>query len=145
MPIHRRLSLKLFLHAVSPDLIERYFNQLKIERPPSGWGTMNAGFLQKFLDDPENVTARAIIREDFQRMNDLCGRGMSLVANAYKWKGISIPEDRPTQESAMLLFLDQRQAFNYAWSQYLVLHGSKSKLTTYYVKAPDLRIGVRWK
>lgn len=140
MPRHRSLSLATFVSSISPELFHQYFLQLKIEQPPTGWELINAEALQNFLDDSKNAAASAIIREDFRRINDLCGKGMSLVTRAYNYNGIFLSPDKSALELAMSLYLDHREVFDYAWSRYLLLYGSTSKLTFHHVKARDLKV-----
>lgn len=140
MPKHRGLNLKTFVKAISWDLFVQYFGQLEVEQRPQSWAFINPGVMQEFLDDPGNREASAIILEDFRRINDLCGQAMSLVTWAYRRKGIPIPSDKPAQELAMYLYLNHRDAFDYAWSRYLLFHGSTSKLTFHHVEAHDLVI-----
>ncbi len=124
MPTHRNLNLKTFLSAISPDLLERYLGHFDWERKPQGWEVLNADALQEFLDRPENAEFRGVVLEEFRRINDICVRGMNFVVSAYKRFGLDLLEDRSAQELSMRLFLDARDAFEYAWSRYLLFGGA---------------------
>ena len=128
MPKHRHLSLKTFIHAVPWDLFQRYSDQLEVENRPSGWAFINVQAMEAFLSEPENAEAAGGIVEDFKRMNDLCGHGMGNLVRAYNRYLIRFDQGTPAQELAMQLFLNHREAFEFAWSRYL-FYGSPSKLS----------------
>ena len=138
MPHHRSLSLRTFVRSIPWDVFQAYFDQLAIGQSPSGWEFINAVAMQRFLDDPKNDATGAAIREDFRRINDLCGKGMSLVTRAYNRNGIPMAPNTNALELAMRLYLEHRDAFDYAWSRYLLLYGSASKLTFHHVEARKL-------
>lgn len=140
MPQHRGLSLKVFVRAMPWDLFERYFAQLEVENSPSGWAFINHQAMEAFLNDPENTEASGIILEDFRRINDICGHGMSILIRAYDRFGLNFDQDTRAQELAMRLFLDHRHAFEFAWSRYL-LFGSTSKLSHHRIPIGGFQIG----
>jgi hypothetical protein len=140
MPIHRGLSLKKFVKAIPWDLFERYFDQLQVDPKPSGWAFINAGAMEAFLIDPENAEASGAILGDFRRVNDICTQGMGLVVRAHDRFGLSFRQDAPGQEMAMRLFLDHRDAFEFAWSRYL-LYGPSSKLSLHILGTGPIDIG----
>jgi len=140
MPNHRGLTLKKFVHAIPWDLFDRYFDQLKVETRPSGWAFINADAMEAFLNAPENAEASAIILEDFRRINDICAQGMNLVVRAYNRLELPFRQDAPAQEMAMRLFLDHKDAFQFAWTRYL-LFGAASRLTFHRLETAPLRIG----
>jgi hypothetical protein len=137
MPKHRGLSLRKLVYAVPWDLFERYFKQLQPETKPNPWAFLNAQVLEDFLSDPENVEASAVILEDFQRINDICGRYLGLLIRAYERADLTYDQERPPLELAMRLFLDAREAFEYAWTRYLFLAPS-GRLFDYRFPAGEL-------
>jgi hypothetical protein len=139
MPIHRGLTLKKFIHAIPPHLFERYLDQLQTEGKPSGWALLHHKTLAAFLDDPQNAGVSPVILEDFHRINDLCGHGMSLLVRAYRRAGLDIDQSRAAEELAMRLFLDHREAFECAWSLYLI-YSNPSKLSVYRVPGPPIDV-----
>ena len=141
MPTHRNLNLKTFLSAISPDLLERYLGHFTWESKPQGWAILNADALQEILDQQENAEFRGVVQEEFRRINDICARGMNLVVMAYKRFGLELLEDRSAQELSMRLFLDARDAFEYAWSRYL-LFGGAPKLSVLALGAGRLEVSV---
>ena len=127
MSKHRSLSLATFVTAVPEDLFVRYYAQLNIENQPEGWELLNPQAMEAFLNEPENGEAVGGIKEDFKRINDICGRSMDLVVRAYEKYGLNVSRPEATaQELAMRLFLDHREAFEYAWSRYLLYNCSGS-------------------
>lgn len=129
---HRGLTLRKFINSIDPDLFERYFDALEADKKPGPWANMNPDELQAFLDQDENAQARAIILEDFRRINDICHRGMNLVVKAYQRSGIAFDAERTSEELAIRLFLDHKEAFDFAWTRYL-LYSSSSKATSHEV------------
>lgn len=140
MPKHRGLTLKTFVQGVPWELFDRYFQQLEAERKPTGWALINADAMKAFLDESENAEISAAILEDFRRINDICGDGMSLLVRAYDRFGIDLAQNRPAQELSMRLFLDHRDAFEFAWTRYLFF-SSPSRLSHYRLQVDGLRIG----
>jgi len=132
MPKHRGLTLKKFVHAIPWDLFQRYFAALEWETQPSDWVFLNHEAMEEFLKRPENAQVSGVILEDFRRINDICEQGMNLVVRAYQKFNLESDPDRPRQELAMRLFLDHRDAFEFAWSRYL-LYASSSRLSLHRV------------
>ena len=121
MPKHRGLSLRKFVFAVPWDLFERYFAQLKPDAKPSAWAFLNPEVLEDFLNHPANAEASPTILEDFHRVNDLGGTYFGLLLRAYERSGLECDQELPPEALAMRLFLDDRDAFEYAWTMYLLL------------------------
>jgi hypothetical protein len=140
MPKHRGLTLSTFVRAIPWDLFDRYVKQLDVERKPTGWALLNADAMMAFLDEPENVQISGVILEDFRRINDICGDGMSLLVRAYDRFGIDLPQNRSAQEMSMRLFLEHRDAFEFAWTRYLFF-SSPARLSHYRLQVDGLRIG----
>jgi hypothetical protein len=130
MPPHRPLEIKTFATPIPPDLQERYFRHFDWDTPPKGWEFLNPDALEAFLSRSENANFGSVVTGEFRRMNDLCTRSMNLLVRGYNRAGIELPNDRTAQELAMRLFLDDREAFEYAWSRYLLFGGSP-KLSVY--------------
>jgi len=120
MPKHHGLSLKRFIFAIPWNLFERYFSQLEPQARPSAWAFLNPLVLEEFLNDPHNEAAPAIF-EDFQRMNDLAGRHVGLLFRAFERAQLQFDQEQTPEAMAMWLFVDDRNAFEYAWSLYLFL------------------------
>jgi hypothetical protein len=118
MPKHRRLSLKRLIFAIPWDLFERYFSELNPQARPSPWAFLHAQVLEKFLYDPQNEAGPAIL-EDFQRMNDMAGQHVGLLIHAFERAQLNYDQEQAAEAMAMRLFVDDRDAFEYAWSLYL--------------------------
>ena len=142
MPPHRSLNFTTFVNGISPEVLRQYLEHFPWEKQPSEWAHINADELRRFLDAPENERFRATVTEDLRRMNDLCGAGANLLVQAYKRSGRAMPNDKSTQECAMSLFVEDRHAFEYAWSRYLMFGGSP-KLSVYPLALHNGRIGAK--
>jgi len=140
MPKHRGLTLRKFVRTVPWDLFQRYFAALEWETQPTDWVFINSDAMEEFLARPENAQAKAVIIEDFRRVNDICEQGMNLVVRACQNFGLDFDPDRPRQELAMRLFLDHREAFEFAWTRYL-LYASSSRLSLHKVPSDSVVIG----
>ncbi len=140
MPKHRGLTLRTFVSAIPWDLFQRYFRTLELEEGPSDWQLLNVEALEEFLSRPENLQAQGPILEDFRRINDICGRAMNVLVHAHRRFGLEFDNDTPRQEMAMRLFLDHREAFEFAWGRYL-LYSSPARLALYRIQGPPLEIG----
>jgi len=121
---HRSLTFTKFVNVVSPDLIRRYIQRLNPLNPPTAWEELNGDELERYLLRPENSTPAAILREDFDRINDICADGMPLLVRACKKYGIDFDADLPAEDLAFRLFLDHQDAFDFAWTRYLLYAGT---------------------
>lgn len=139
MPTHRSLNFETFVSAISPDVLERYLGHFNGEARPTGWALLNAEALDEFLNRTENGEFRDIVLEQFRRINDICVRGMNLVVTAFKKFELDMPLDCSAQELAMRLFLEHREAFEYAWARYLLFAGAP-KLSVYSLQTNGLEI-----
>ena len=119
MPKHRGLSLKRFVFAVPWDFFERYFQQLKPDARPNAWAFLNPDVLEDFLSDPANAEASPAILEDFHRINDLGGTHFGLLLKACDRSGIECDQELSPEALSIQLFLEDRDAFEYAWTMYL--------------------------
>ena len=133
---HRGLNLKRFISALPWDLFESYFNQLNVSAKPSAWAWLNPGVLFDFLNDEQNLEATSAILEDFQRINDL-GPNLPFLLYAFNRSGIQWDQDEPGEAGAMRLFLSDREAFEYAWTLYL-LQTTPLRRCEYYFPAGEL-------
>jgi hypothetical protein len=140
MPKHRGLTLKKFVRAIPWDLFERYFAALEWEDQPSGWVFLNHEAMEEFLKRPDNAQAGGVILEDFRCINDICEQGMNLVVRGCQKFSLEFDPDRPRQELAMRLFLDHKDAFEFAWSRYL-LYASSSRLSFHEIPSDRVQIG----
>lgn len=140
MPKHRGLTLKKFVRAIPWDLFERYFAALEWEDQPSGWVFLNHEAMEEFLKRPDNAQAGGVILEDFRRINDICEQGMNLLVRAYQRFDLEFDPDSPRQEMAMRLFLNHRDAFEFAWGRYL-FYSSSSRLSFHEIPSDRVRIG----
>ena len=118
MPQHRSLNIRRFLHATGPDLVEKYFLKLfPREALPQYLIGMNPDYVS-FLFDQLDEPLKAVILEDFRRVNDISQRRMGLPFQAALQFGIlAHPEEKP-EAVAMRLFINHRRAFNFAWALY---------------------------
>lgn len=139
MPKHRTLNLRRLVSALSWDLFQEYFAQLRVDHRPSAWAYLNPDAMFDFLESPQNDQARSVILEDFRRINDICAARMDLVVRAYRTYHIPFNDHEPDLGLAMRLFLYHREAFNYAWSRYL-FHSTASKVTLFRLGVPPLEI-----
>jgi len=140
MPKHRGLTLKKFVHAIPWELFQRYFAALEWDTQPTGWVFINSDAMEEFLNRPENAQAKGVILEDFRRVNDICEQGMNLVVRAHQKFNLDFDSDRPRQELAMRLFLDHKDAFEFAWTRYL-LYASSSRLSLHKIPSDRVVIG----
>jgi len=136
MTKHRMLSIKKLVGTVDWDLFKRYFEQLAPASRPDDWAFLNAPMMEEFLANPENEAATPVI-EDFNRINDLCGRGASLLFRAYEEYGIDCDSDERPLVLSMRLFLDHRAAFEYAWTLYLLV-GQRASMCEHHFPAGEL-------
>lgn len=143
MPRHRGLSLDRFVRAVPPDLLERYTERVSEQAVsatpvPSGWQLLNPQALALFLNASENAEVAGVILDDFQRVNDIALDGAAILSRACRKYGLEMNGLAP-EGMAMSLFLDHRDAFDFAWSRYL-LYGSASRLSVHPMPLGPIRI-----
>lgn len=137
MSHHRSLRLRAFVNAVPSTHLERYFDGITGHPMPSPWSPFNFAILDYFLADPQNRETSVSIIEDFSRVNDICADGMNLVVRACHQAGLTIDPSCPAQELSFTLFLDHRDDFEAAWTQYLYF-SSTAKLSFFSITAPHL-------
>jgi len=125
MPRHLSLTLKKFVSAIDPELMERYFT----EKLPKGTKlpprfVMSLSAVEAFMEHSRNAEARGLIEQDFRKINDICEKGKNLLVKAYRCFSIQMPEGHTPENMAMKLFLDYGDAFDYAYAWYSYYHAS---------------------
>ena len=138
MPEHRNLSFQNFIESVQPSLLDQYFLRLlQWEQLPSGFTGMDPDYVLLLLDQVEEPV-RAIVLEDFRRINDICQRdlGLPFVA-AGRFDVPVMPEQKP-QTTAMKLFLDHPRAFNFAWALYSY-QASWGNISQHWLQRPEIK------
>ena len=116
MPKHRDWNLSSFLNATNPDLVERYVLRFfrRDELPPYLVG-MNPDYVLHVLGQIKDPL-RAVITEDFHRINDVCYKDLPF--RAAQRFGIPVQPYEKSHTTALKLFLDQPRAFEFAWALY---------------------------
>jgi len=132
MPRHKSLTLKRFVDSISPDLMERYFEKTFPRYELPYHIIMDTEVIEDFMSDPRNAEAKALIKEDFAKINDICDKGKNHVVRAYRQYGIPLNDKLTLQSLAMRLFLDYPEAFDYAfaWHSY---YDSSSKMSHHHL------------
>ncbi len=119
MPRHRSLTLKKLVKAIDPELMERYFTE---KVPPDTKLPfriiMDLPAIEQFMADPRNTQAKGWVQQDFRKINDICEKGKSLVIRAYKYFEVTWDKGENLENLAMKLFLDHKEAFDYAYAWY---------------------------
>lgn len=139
MPKHRGLTLRKFLKAVDYELLDKYFVQLVGEEELPKRVLMNEELVEQFLDNPANVVAAGIVREHFQRMNDLSKAGKSTLVWTCNHYGISWEENETPENMAMRLFVDHPDGFKHAYAWY-TWHNCASRMSEYRMPADEFKL-----
>lgn len=140
MPKHLGLDLDRFVSAVWPPLLHRYADRLNAQNRPSPWEVFNGPALEHYMAQSENAEVAAIVREDLQRVNDVAQYGMGILVRACEKYHVEFAPNATPETIAMSLFLDHRDAFDFAWSRFL-LYGSSANLSVHPMGLGHLRIG----
>ena len=127
MPRHRGLTLHKLVSAIDPELIERYFT----EKLPQGTElpqrfVMSPQTFEVFMADARNTEAKALLLEDFQKINDICDKAKNHIVRAYQQFQITWKEGETPENLAMKLFLNHTDAFDFAYTWYCYYHTSSS-------------------
>lgn len=131
MPKNRGLNLERFVESVPPDALDQYFARLPDDGRPEGWATINAAALAEWLDDPAQAERTALILKDFQKVNDLARGAAPSLYRACEQFGIPLVDEGEQPEGvALRLFVTAPEAFDFAWSQFL-LYATGAKLSTF--------------
>ncbi|MBI2868493.1 MAG: hypothetical protein HYX96_01550 [Chloroflexi bacterium] len=140
MPKHRTLSLETLINTIDWYILQQYFGRLG-NRGPQAWDAFNPDAMQFFLDDPKNAEVSGIINDDFQQVNDLGQDSTGLLFRACKKYDIEFGADEMPVKLAMRLFLNYPDAFDFAYSRY-VLYNAASRLSIYPLPGvKNLKIG----
>ena len=83
-----------------------------------------------------------MVLEEWHRINDICVHGGRHLVRAYDRSHLTCDDERPLEELAMRLFLEDRAAFDYAWSYY-VLHSANARVSQYHFAAGDLEFSAQ--
>ncbi len=136
MPRRKDLKLATFLHATNPDLVEKYFLRLfrREQLPPYLIG-MNPDYVLHALDQIDE-TLRAVIMEDFHRINDICYRDLAI--RAAQRFGVTLQPDEKPQAIALRLFLDHLRVFEFAWAIYAYT-ASYASISQHWLQRQDTR------
>jgi len=127
MPQHRGLTLHKFVSAIDPELMERYFN----EKLPEGTKlperfVMSPIAVDVFMKDSRNEEAKALVLEDFCKINDVCEKAKNHVVRAYKKYNITWKDGETPENLAIKLFLDYKEAFDFAYTWFCYYHTSSN-------------------
>jgi hypothetical protein len=139
MPEHRNLSVENFINAVDPALLEQYFVRLlqgaEISCDLGGMDPERVFLLLDEADEP----VKAIILEDFRRINDICERDLGLPFTVAHRFGVTVQADQKPQTIALKLFLDHPRAFNLAWALYSY-QASWSNISQHWLQKSEVRL-----
>lgn len=137
MPRHRGLNLTRFIFNVPFVLFQEYFTQVTAESEPAPAMFSNAKAMEVWLNASDNSEASGVVLEEWGRIFDICVNGGVHLFRAYEHARLACDQERTVEELAMRLFLNDRDAFEYAWSYYL-LHASQARVSQYRFPAGDL-------
>jgi len=124
VPRHRSLTLKKLVNAIDHELMERYFAEKFPDAKLPVHIIMDTEAIESFMEDPRNAEARGLILQDFRKINDICEKGKNLLVRAYRYFDIQWKEGHTPENMAMKLFLDHKEAFDYAYAWYSYYHSS---------------------
>ena len=128
MPRHRSLTLRKFVDSIDHQLMERYFTTKFSTYKLPVHIILDAETVEDFMQDPRNIEAKGLIKEDFSRINDICDKGKNHVVRSYRFHEIPIDGKLTPQGLAMQLFLDHPEAFDYAFAWHCY-YNSSSKMS----------------
>lgn len=135
---HRSIHLKSFLSAVSPTTLLRFLEQQGISDAGETWLHMNPARLLQVGFSPEHEERFDPVFDQAEAVAELCREGPGIVVRAYRRFGLAFDPGSSPQELALLLFLDVRDAYEFARSRYL-LYGGATMLSVYRLDAEDVR------
>lgn len=136
MPQHRHLNLEKFLDSVSESLIKEYFDrtfQGKLRLDAYDRDSVSA-----FIEAPANETVKIAIRQDFERINDICETVMNHLVDAANAHGVEIREES-RENLAMRIFLFHPGAFDYAYDKFCIFN-AENKVSEHNIAAANLDI-----
>ncbi len=135
----RGLQLEQFVQHVEPAYFQRYFETLLPSSLPGFWAVMNPVAMVQWLNNSLSADARGTVLEDFTRVSNISQHSMNLLVQAYDRAGLKRADEATPEQLGMTLFIDNREAFDFAWARHL-LYSSGSKLTLHKVDLPDFQI-----
>lgn len=143
MPRHRGFNLGRFTFGIRLETLQHYFDQLQ----PAAAGDARLTFdavdaMTDWLNAPENAEASGLVLEEWHRINDICVHGGFQLLRAYDRSDVPCDTDQPIEELAMRLFLEDRRAFDYAWSYY-VLQTPGPRVSQYRLRAGEMEFTTR--
>lgn len=124
------LGLRTLLHSIDPVLFELYFSKFNEEHRPTGWSILNPDALERFLENPTHVDSAGIIIEELQNIKAISHEGPGIIVRAFQKFQVPLVPDETPEQMAMRLFIDYPDAFDFAWSRYILYH-SPSSLNIY--------------
>ena len=125
MPRHRGLTLKKLVTAIGAGLMERYFKEKVPDDVKLPYRIiMDLPAVEEFMADPRNAEAKGWVQQDLRKINDICDKGKNLLVKAHKHFEIEWKEGCTPESMAMRLFLDHKEAFDYAYTWYCYFRAS---------------------
>ena len=138
MPL-RGLELDQFVHQIEPEYFERYFRSFLPTSPPGFWAVMNPEAMLDWINTQLNANGRSMVIEDFSRISEITQHGMNLLVQGYKRAGITPNAKFTREQQGMILFLEHRDSFDFAWARHL-FYSSDAKLSLYRVDLDALHV-----
>jgi len=147
MPRHRSLTLKKFVTAVNkpdPRLLEEYFARLLgRDRILPHLSLMYPDYVDNLLDNIDDDRLKAVVFEDFRRINDICEQQAGGLVWASKKFDIPQLKNETPQALGMRLFLNHPKAFEYAWARYCIF-GSSTSISRHNIPCETLHLDGHW-
>lgn len=127
MSLHRSLTLHKLLSAIDPELMERYFTEKLSDstKLPERF-VMSPSTVEVFMKDSRNEETTALVLEEFRKINDICEKAKNHVVRAYKEYNITWKDGETPENLAMKLFLDYKEAFDFAYTWFCYYHTSSN-------------------
>jgi len=137
MPKHRSLNLKKFVDSIPGELLDKYliWKCGNISTPES----YDFEAVEDFLNSLTDQDLKSSILEDFQHINDICEKTINILVKAARLYGIEITDEEKKQELAMNIYLNHRNAFDYAYDYYCLFNAT-SKMSYHNMPPCDLVI-----
>jgi hypothetical protein len=132
---HRDLNLSRLVAGVPPDSLRAFLALYGLD--PPFWASVNGDVLRAWLSEPDQVEREATVLEHLRRVNDLGLQSSGALIAACNKHGISPRPKESLEALALRLFVDAHQAFDYAWSRFL-LYTNVEYLTEYHFPAGPL-------
>jgi hypothetical protein len=126
------LSLRELFSDLEPELLIKFCSKLGIRLPKFTRGQVTSDKLEHFLTDPKNDQTAAILIEELEKISDLSKEGMPFLVRACEKYKIKIEPQEKSGQFAMRVFLDESDAFDYAWSRFSIVN-SNTKSTIHHI------------